>query len=409
MGNVMLSQSTESRESLDERKLWFDYVKTLNERRLASAQRSGLTAYGLLVLLAGLLYKFIPQIPPFIATPGLLRVGVITLALELVVLTWYVATFGMLFLYCAEEIENRATPESFARVEFIVEGIFMGAGLGLTISTIILLLGGVRLPLATRMLMVIFVLWLGGNIGFLISRKRARTVQAAKIGLPIPRFRYWPRVPGHGTLLFASMYFCLGLWSTFELTRYLRTSPVGWVQPLGAASIFCLVCVIVIHMFLRSLRTFADTHCLGLERDILLESLDTTEIKRRFLRYLAGTDIGQWFEDVLSDINEKNRTIQLICDEAKAKKNEIAQIDAERLSRCENLVNRITKAVEQRQSHFELLLSQAEFFVKCSVTRREKEIVDRMIKELRAQHESDTSISAMELCKEIVAVCKIKE
>jgi hypothetical protein len=90
------SHSDDSPESFDERKLWFDYVKTLNERRLHSAQKSGLTAYGLLVLLGGLLYKFVPQVPLFLATPDLPLVGVVTLGLELIVIGWYFAAFGAL-------------------------------------------------------------------------------------------------------------------------------------------------------------------------------------------------------------------------------------------------------------------------------------------------------------------------
>src|SRR5258706_9888938 len=100
MENVSLTESEGSDESSDERKLWFDYIKTLNERRLHSAQRSGLTAYGMLVVLAGLLYKFFPEVPHFVATPGIMRVSMITLGLELAVVGWYAATFGSFFLYC---------------------------------------------------------------------------------------------------------------------------------------------------------------------------------------------------------------------------------------------------------------------------------------------------------------------
>jgi len=57
---------TDANES-DERKLWFDYIKTLNARQLGAAQRSGVTTYVLLVTLIGIIYRFGPHVPQFVA------------------------------------------------------------------------------------------------------------------------------------------------------------------------------------------------------------------------------------------------------------------------------------------------------------------------------------------------------
>jgi hypothetical protein len=145
-------------------------------------------------------------------------------------------------------------------------------------------------------------------------------------------------MPGNALLVGSAIYFGFAIWSTVAFIRYLKSSPIGWLYPLGAASIFCLVLAILSYMFLQSVRMVADANCLGLERDILLEHLDAAEIKRRFLLYLAGPDLGQWYEEALKDLKEKDQALRSIYDEARTKKNEIAQIDeayvAERRSRA---------------------------------------------------------------------------
>lgn len=412
MDNKFPSQSENSHEPSDERKLWFDYIKTLNERRLQSAQRSGVTVYGLIVVLAAILYKFVPQVPQFLATPGIVRVTIVTLGLGLPVVGWYFAAFASVLFYCLGAIENRATPESLERVALVLAVLAGGVGLLLAGFEILLVFAGTIFPVATRVLIVAYVVWLLANIGAPIwyLRKRWAGPLAKQIGLAIPRFLYWPRPHWKAAMGGAIVYFSLALWSTRVLIQQLRNSPVGWLQPLGAASIFCLVCVILIYMLVRSLRSITDGKCLDLERDILLEKLGPNEIKRAFLQYLAGPDMAQWFEGVLNDLREKDQILHSIYDEAQVKKNEISQINVEyvieRRSRAERLVERLQEGINQRSSHFDLLLSQVESFIRSPITPREKEVLARMIKELRIHHASDISTSANALCEEIKLLAK---
>jgi hypothetical protein len=66
------------------------------------------------------------------------------------------------------------------------------------------------------------------------------------------------------------------------------------------------------------------------------------------------------------------------------------------------VARRLTERIYQKNLHFELLISQAESFSKRPITRREREVVARMVKELRAQHESDIGKPALALAKEIM-------
>src|ERR1041385_2269813 len=66
----------------EQKKIWFDYIKTLNERRLQSALRSGLTTYLLVAVLAGMAYKFVPLLPAFLKAPGSVRATTTFLLLE---------------------------------------------------------------------------------------------------------------------------------------------------------------------------------------------------------------------------------------------------------------------------------------------------------------------------------------
>jgi hypothetical protein len=96
----------------DDRKLWFDYVKTLNERQLQALQRSGVTNYVLLGTLVGLLYRFGPRIPQFLEQPDNVRMGLTVFALLAVVLSSVLIGVIGLGSYLGGEGDFRAVPKS---------------------------------------------------------------------------------------------------------------------------------------------------------------------------------------------------------------------------------------------------------------------------------------------------------
>src|ERR1700758_1416379 len=98
--------------TIDERKLWFDYIKTLNERQLQRSQRSGITTYVLLATLLALLYRFGPQLPQFLSEPGNTTTGVTTFVLLAIVVSSALMAILAIGMYCAGDSEFRAAPRS---------------------------------------------------------------------------------------------------------------------------------------------------------------------------------------------------------------------------------------------------------------------------------------------------------
>jgi hypothetical protein len=56
-----------------ERKLWLEYIRSLNDRHLRSRGISGATSWALLGVLAAILYRSIPHLPAFLADPNNLK------------------------------------------------------------------------------------------------------------------------------------------------------------------------------------------------------------------------------------------------------------------------------------------------------------------------------------------------
>jgi hypothetical protein len=80
----------------EERKLWFEYIKTLNERRLQSSQRSGVTTYVLVATLIGLLYRFGPDVPQFVTQPDKVRAAVTSFVLiTVIVFSFLISTLSI--------------------------------------------------------------------------------------------------------------------------------------------------------------------------------------------------------------------------------------------------------------------------------------------------------------------------
>jgi hypothetical protein len=93
----------------DERKLWFEFLKTVNDRHLQSAQRSGITSYVLVATILGLLYKFGPKFPSFYHGAGNLRSCGILFVLLGIGLSSLLFILASVMIASAGDSEFRAT------------------------------------------------------------------------------------------------------------------------------------------------------------------------------------------------------------------------------------------------------------------------------------------------------------
>src|ERR1039458_2267651 len=105
-----------SRSDIEEKKIWLGYIKTLNERRLQSAQRSGFTTYLLLVVLGGIAYRFIPRLPLFVKTPGSVSAAATFFLLQTDLIFFAAIILSVFTAYCVGDIEFRLIPEHRRRL-----------------------------------------------------------------------------------------------------------------------------------------------------------------------------------------------------------------------------------------------------------------------------------------------------
>jgi hypothetical protein len=128
-----LAGAADSHAADAERKLWLDYLKAINDRRLQSSQRSGLTSYVLLAVLGGLLYQFVPKLPKFLAAADYISAGIITTALEANAAIYLFIAYCLLIYYCAGGTEHRIMPEQQRRTATITQWTTLFFGLSFSV------------------------------------------------------------------------------------------------------------------------------------------------------------------------------------------------------------------------------------------------------------------------------------
>src|SRR5712691_3870501 len=108
---------------IDERKLWFDYIKTLNERQLHNSQRTGITTYVLVATLLGLVYRFGPQAPQFLIDYDKASVSATFFVFEAILFISVARIVIWLLAYCRGASEFRALTASHHAASRVVLGI----------------------------------------------------------------------------------------------------------------------------------------------------------------------------------------------------------------------------------------------------------------------------------------------
>jgi hypothetical protein len=357
---VGLSPSSSDRE---QKKLWFDYIRTLNERRLQSAQRSGFTTYLLLAALAGIAYRFIPRLPSFLRIPGNGGAATAFFLLEIDLLCFGRIAASVLAVYCAQGMEYRIIPEHRRRVTQIgtVILILLNAILALAHVLTIWRFSFTSSPWTQRGLTVLGLYWIL-NVGALIWKEARKIKKSLAHKIPIPRFHAMQFEPN---LLTSSVIFAftslLALVSGVSLVLYFRSFLTDWIQPWKAASVSLGFISLSLYMLNRWGLSIGENNYLELERDILLQDLSVEEIRTTFVKQLIGLDASQWLDGSLSELKASNEVLERTYESGRKQLQEIQGIDAtysaERFSRADKLLDELDK---QRNKH-KLLLGQFKF------------------------------------------------
>ena len=365
----------------DERRLWFDYVRTLNERQLSASQRSGVTTYVLLGTLVALLYRFGPQLPQFAAEPDQVRASLVLFVLLVVELTSFLIMIIVIGEYCAGDDEFRATPKTR---EALISG-FYGAVAVVGVAFISL---EVRIAVSStdhfrRYVLLAHAFWLLLCVAFPIVRYRQFAKKAKGLSNPLPRFNLF-RQPPQANLVSAVLPLIWSVLGAICLGRYLETFSDYGIRPFKAAGIGLITISILVYLLLRFLADASQQKYFGLERDIVLNRMTPAEIRERYLRDLSGPDMAQWLDDALATLEARENHLQREYEAAQGKLREITSINseyrAERKERAKSAASNLRKAIDDCISHYQVLTFQTEIFVGSYKTPEENEALKQRLK-----------------------------
>lgn len=358
----------------DERKLWFDYVKTLNERQLQVSQRTGVTTYVLLATLVGLFYRFGPRLPQFVTQPDNVRASLVVFALLTIVLSSFLFAIAAVEMYLIGESDFRAAPKSSEHSIPVLYGIF--AAIGAAFVSFLVWIAISSADHFRRYVLLVYALWMTVNVVGPILSYRRLAKKAKDIKNPLPRFSIFRHPPWANLIGCVLMLIWLVLGGV-AVVRYLKLLPNCGLQPFKAASLGVITISIVSYMVLRSLSNASQYRYFGLERDIVLNRMTPAEIRERYLRDLSGPDMAQWLDDAFVTLDLKEEYLKREHDAGQEKLKEIASINAEyrieRKERAEAVRQKLKKAIDDCVSQYEVLTFQTRFFFDSYTTHEERE------------------------------------
>lgn len=351
----------------EQKKIWFDYIRTLNERRLQSAQRSGFTTYLLLAALAGIAYRFIPRLPSFLKTPGSVRAAATFFLLEIDLLCFAGYALFVLAAYCAEGMEYRIIPEHRRRTTQIGIAILIVLMATLAVAHVLIIWRfSVASPWVRRGLTVLGLYWISNVIS--VIWKEARKIKKSLANkVLIPRFSALEFEPN---LLMSSLLTAvtglLAVVSGASLVFYFRSFSTDWTEPWKAASVSLGFILLSLYMLNRWGLSIGGNNYLELERDILLQDLSVEEIRTTFLKQLIGLDASQWLDGLLTELKMSNEELEKSYESGRKQLQEIQGIDAaylaERLSRANKLIDELDKQTDKHKLQLEQLSFRLELF-----------------------------------------------
>ncbi len=357
---------------IDERKLWFDYIKTLNERQLHNSQRTGITTYVLVATLLGLVYRFGPQAPQFLIDYDKASISATFFVFEAILFISVARIVIWLLAYCRGASEFRALTASHHAASRVVLGILTVIAIAFAYLAIRVARSNPSLSSFGKWFLYISAVSLVFDEAYPLFHYIR---PPKKVGsLRSPRFPLFRDSPGFASanLLFSLIWTIAG---SNLLMAYVKTAPPYWMQCLKASWISLLFIVIVCFVFLRSISDSLTHKYFRLERDIVLNRLTPTEIRSRYLHDLSGPDMAQWLDDALTTLGEKDERLRSAQDSAQQKLAEIAKISAEygaeRRERAKSAAADLTRTMEDCLSQYELLTSQTIMFTKSYTTKEE--------------------------------------
>jgi hypothetical protein len=375
-----------------ERRLWFDYISKLNDRRLQETSSSGATSWVLLGVETAILYRCVPRFGNFIAIPGALVAAAILLVLEADAVMISVFGMGCLLSYSNQSGRKRLLPKTSERVRGLFSWITLGVFLSL--STIQLFLaftfGG---PAFVKWTLVLVALVWAGGVATKAYQDLSVILKKRRLGVVIPDLSFAktpePSEMPSSSFFFVAVLFVLSVGSMFTYLHYLNGSPAGRLIPLSAATYALVFLTIGDILFVRVLGDSSRMAYYDLERSILVDNLTPNEIKNRFITELLGRELGEWVKSFTEKLEAKVLSFRAAIDSIDKRAREVEAIDTalvyERRGRAAKLDQELSSVFKNFDSSLDEFMLNLDEYLKVPVSGSEMESNQRTMDWLRSR------------------------
>jgi len=376
----MASEANET--ASDERTQWLTYLAQLNNRSLGQEGKSGATTWVLLGVLAAIVYKSVPFIPWFLGMPGYLRTSyTLFLLISNVLFTSMIVLIGL--VNYSGTRQRRVMTDRSRRQQFVLTYV-LGVPLWSLVACAQLRAGFAWSDSRfVRWNLIGFGAWWLVNLGsgMLKTVKKHRHAKTKK--LELPQFSGVAFSPGKPSLLIAAIVFPLVFLSSSAVIAYIwlvsQRPSANWVAPLSAAVQLWVVCVIIFILLSRAVRFGENEAYLSLERAVLVENLDSQEIRARFVTQLLGPEIGEWLRGMGRRLVEADGKLKQATATARQQLAEIETIDEryemERAGRAKKAAEDLNTQMSEHRLALEKYMLDLKEYVSVGVAKEEIEML----------------------------------
>jgi hypothetical protein len=377
-----------------ERRLWFDYISKLNDRRLQETGASGATSWVLLGVEAAILYRCVPRFGGFLATPGALRSAAVLFALEVDLVLACLSAISTIGKYGYFHVagKKRLLPKMSERFGVIVGWFIFGLVGGLS---------ALHLVLAVALGHVAFVKWTLVSCGIFwmltalakIVKDLPLILKKRRLGVVVPELSFLQTPETLGALLagfcVTAALFVASASALIVYMSYLRGSLPGRLIPLSAATYSFVFMAVGLTLLARLLGDSSKMAYYELERSILIENLSAPEIKARFITQLLGQDLGDWVNSFTEKLEAEVLSVRAAIDSIDRRAREVEAIDAalayERLGRASKLGHELTAVLKGFDSALNTFTLSLDEYLKIPVSGEELEFRDRTMAGLKSR------------------------
>jgi hypothetical protein len=379
-----------------ERRLWFDFVSRLNERNLEASTRSGATNWVLFGVVVAIVYRCVPRIPSFLSNPEYISATRTIFFLELNAAFAFGSLLVGLVLYSVGLSEKRLKPERARRANQTFVYVFGFAWGSLAVAQVWSGFKIVGFRFVKWTLIGFGLFWFVNIVAGIVKPIRKHGKEKER-KVRLPEF-YGFNIGGDlGHLLLVAFSVPLLILPGSALIVFLSSlsRTAGWVLPLSAATQALVLCVIAMILLSRALNIGEQSAYAALERAIVVENLDPSEIRTRYVTQLLGPEVGEWLKSISSGMTEANEQLRRTTRAFNDRLAEIQAIDSqyslERSGRAERLAKELSIASREHQDAMAKFSAQLLEYARFIFPKEETDLLKAVVSQLEASVEESST------------------